>query len=597
MQINCKQKATENVTRSYIRTEVKKKIFRKKILYDFGESYFGKILIQAKVLKFDSIYITFGDILNTDGITIKSIPKYFPSKIKIYLYPNIIQYDVFEICKLKSERPFELTQSEKSLQMTFPFRYVAIENNNNVKIIKVYQKYFINKFNDTLSSFTSSDYDLNRIWELSKHTIKATNFTNTFIDGDRERRPYEGDAHINLLSYFQLDTSKFIAKNTLEYLIDNPTWPTEYNLLLPELFYNYTLYTGDIDLINKHFNQLVYKTLIDLRNKDGIISTNSGNNPIFLQYMLGYKNYKNFIKQLARYKKPVFYNLRDMVDWPQKSIYYDKVDKKYINIIGENDNFEYKHFNSVINAYHYNSLVMMHKISIILKKNKLSNFFLNKSFITKKSFHKYFYNSKIKLFVDGYGSNHSSLHSNVFALKFCLVKEEQKKDIIEYIKNKGMACSPFCAQFMLDALFDNNEGDFAIKLITKNSNRSWKNMLNNNASMTFESWDTLFNPEMDLSHSWSTSPLNIVNRKIWGIEPCDIGFKSFLFNPKFGSIKYSKLRMPTIHGLIEGSYVTKGDKKIITLNFPNTINGKIQISTLPQNNLSNLISGKSYEIN
>ena len=598
-QIGCKNPIREIENTTNLNSPISTKYIADTIFYDFGKSFFSKFIIYAKVKSYDSIYIYIGDLLNKNGRIVRSIPSHIPSKIKIYLYPNIIHYDVFENIKINLDRPYE--QNYKGYNKNiFPFRYIEIEKSNksnNIKIFNVFQKAYYNTFHDSLGNFISSDTNLNRIWKLCKHTIKATNFKNTYVDGDRERRPYEGDTYINMLSYLQLDTSYNVTKNTLEYLINNPTWPTEYNLLIPELFYTYTLYTGDKSLIRNYYNLLAKKTLIDLQNKDGVISTLKKSPSISLQYQLGYRNYKNFIKQILNYKQPIFYNLRDMVDWPQKNVYFDKKINQYISISGENDSYNYVQYNTVINAYHYNSLIKMAKICKILKKNNDALYFYKKANLTKMSFNKYFFDSTLNLYVDGFGSKHISLHSNIFPLNFGLVNENIKKYIIPFIKNKGMSCSPYVAQFLLDALFDNNEGNYAMKLISNQSNRSWKYMLDQNANMTFESWNFSINPEMDLSHSWSTAPLNIICRKIWGIEPTEVGYSSFIFKPSFGEIKFSKITIPTKKGIIEGTYNTLGSKKIVTLQFPEQMKGKIIFSNNSKTFNLDLISNRKYILN
>lgn len=50
--------------------------------------------------------------------------------------------------------------------------------------------------------FRCSDDTLNRIWELCRYSMKATSFTGYYVDGDRERIPYEADALINQLGRY-----------------------------------------------------------------------------------------------------------------------------------------------------------------------------------------------------------------------------------------------------------------------------------------------------------------------------------------------------------------------------------------------------------
>ncbi|NDD49049.1 MAG: hypothetical protein EBZ28_04215, partial [Alphaproteobacteria bacterium] len=49
-------------------------------------------------------------------------------------------------------------------------------------------------FDESASSFDSSDEVLNQIWDFCKYSMKATSFCGYYVDGDRERIPYEADA-------------------------------------------------------------------------------------------------------------------------------------------------------------------------------------------------------------------------------------------------------------------------------------------------------------------------------------------------------------------------------------------------------------------
>ena len=70
---------------------------------------------------------------------------------------------------------------------------------------------------DFSSEFTSSDTILNQIWDLCKYTIKATSFAGLYIDGDRERIPYEADAIINQLSHYCVDGAQYLLEGLYQY--------------------------------------------------------------------------------------------------------------------------------------------------------------------------------------------------------------------------------------------------------------------------------------------------------------------------------------------------------------------------------------------
>ncbi len=77
-----------------------------------------------------------------------------------------------------------------------PFRYCEIVGHtapigaDDIRQVMVHYP-----FDDHASPFSSSDETLDAVWDLCKHTIKATSFCGLYVDGDRERLPYEADAY------------------------------------------------------------------------------------------------------------------------------------------------------------------------------------------------------------------------------------------------------------------------------------------------------------------------------------------------------------------------------------------------------------------
>ena len=109
-------------------------------------------------------------------------------------------------------------------------RYAEIEDGEGIEPTAIRQIRVHYPFDDDASSFRSTDSVLNAIWDLCKYSIKATSFCGIYVDGDRERIPYEGDAYLNQLGHYCVDSEYALARYTHEYLIQNPTWPTEWHL-------------------------------------------------------------------------------------------------------------------------------------------------------------------------------------------------------------------------------------------------------------------------------------------------------------------------------------------------------------------------------
>ena len=102
-----------------------------------------------------------------------------------------------------------------------PFRWVEIEGwpgeLSPEQIVR--QAAFATTWDDDAASFESSDEMLNRIWELCRYSIKATTFAGVYVDGDRERIPYEADAYLNQLSHYATDNDVQMARDTFDWLM------------------------------------------------------------------------------------------------------------------------------------------------------------------------------------------------------------------------------------------------------------------------------------------------------------------------------------------------------------------------------------------
>ena len=112
-----------------------------------------------------------------------------------------------------------------------PFRYCEIEGYEApLTPASVVRETVHYPFDETASSFRCSNDTLNQIWELCKYSVRATSFSGIYVDGDRERIPYEADALINQLCHYGVDREYAIARRSHEYLLQHPTWPTEWIL-------------------------------------------------------------------------------------------------------------------------------------------------------------------------------------------------------------------------------------------------------------------------------------------------------------------------------------------------------------------------------
>src|SRR5690606_32027752 len=101
---------------------------------------------------------------------------------------------------------------------------------------------------------------------------------------------------------------------------------------------------------------------------------------------------------------------------------------------------------------------------------------------------------------------------------------ERMGSVVAYVKSRGMACSVYPAQYLLEGLFEAREAEHAIGLMTDGALRSWGNMLAKGATLTWEAWDQSLKPNQDWNHAWATAPVNVIARYVLGVRPLEPGY-------------------------------------------------------------------------
>lgn len=547
-------------------------------LFDFGKDAFGTLEITAGERISNKLHVHLGEKLSdptsidrNPGGTIRyqklTIPE-LPANMKLTL-------SIPPDKRNTNERAIALPDS---FGVIMPFRYCELEN---LKIpigqLSIRQKTYNYRFDNESSNFTSSDTLLNQIWDICKYTIKATSFTGLYIDGDRERIPYEADAYINQLSHYCVDSEYSMARNTNEYFMDHPTWPTEWILTTVLLFYYDYLYTGDLLPFARHYEALKYKTLIDLEREDGLISSSSALLDGEFMLKLGFKDSAQ--------------RIRDIVDWPpsQKDTGW-----KLASDEGERDGYEMVEINTVVNAFHYVNLKLMAEMAGYLGQTDDADFFLKRSELVKDAINEKLMDHSKGIYVDGEGSDHSSLHANMFPLAFGLVPEEDVNSVLAFIKSRGMACSVYGAQYLLEGLYKYHESDYALDLLTSLGDRSWWNMIRVGSSMTLEAWDMKYKPNADWNHAWGAAPANIISRNLWGIMPVEPGYSKVRIKPQFSTLTSSSIKVPTIMGAISAQF-RKTDDNVLIIDFRIPENMEYELILDHNNVYEILINGQELD--
>lgn len=444
-----------------------------------------------------------------------------------------------------------------------PFRYCEIlPGNERITLREARQLALWYEFDDQAASFSSSSPALDQVYELCRYSLKVNTFNGDYAASERERMMYEADTYIQQMGHYAVDREFAIARYSAGNMFYHMTWPTEWISHAILMAWADYLHTGNTKLISRYYGELKPKTMTALAREDGLISSRTG-----LQT-------KAFLKTI--HAAP----LRDIVDWPTT----------------EADHYEFKDYNTVVNAFHYRSLVLMARIAGALGNGEDTAYYQARAAKVYAAFNKEFFDKARGLYVDAIGSDHTSFHAQLFPLAFGLVPADHRKTVISFLKSKGMACSVYPANYLLEALYDNGEEQAALDLMTSTSDRSWLNMIRMGSTVTTEAWDMKYKNNIGWSHAWSSSPAHIIPRKLLGIEPLEPGFGKVGIHPRTGNLSYAKGKLPTIRGPIEVAVENEPSKPYrVGIILPANVTACVTLPSFGKNLPTVLLDGKPVE--
>lgn len=505
---------------------------------DFGKAAFATLNLKYKPTKASTLTIRLGEKLKEGKVDMNPGGTIRAQEVTLDVTPDKSFYQIELVPDERNTKNIAVSMPD-SFPVILPYRYAEIEGLiDELAPEQVIQEAYFNYFDYSTSTFESNNDILNQVWDLCKYSIKATTFAGYYVDGDRERIPYEADAYLNQLSHYCVDNEYAIGRKTIEYFFDSkPTWPTEWQLHVAMLMYQDYLYTGNTELIERFYERLKHKTLMALEVEDGFISTKNPNHNGELMAQLGFPDTTK--------------RLRDIVDWPPKAKNFGG--KKGFQM-GERDGYVFKRINTVVNGFYYHNMHIMAEFANILNKPDEALDYEYRAAKLKRSINEKLYDEANGYYVDGIGTDHASLHANMILLAFDIVPESRKQSVVDHIKTRGMACSVYGAQYLLESLYKAGEDKYALDLMTATHDRSWYNMIKIGSTITLEAWDIKYKRNLDWNHAWGAVPANIIPRYMWGIQPKVPGFKVAKIKPQMADLKNSSIVYPTQLGQINASF-------------------------------------------
>lgn len=436
--------------------------------------------------------------------------------------PETVRYDMRCNCLYQE---FCTLSGKKDEYLTFfdykGFRYVEVINwpeDLTPGRVWAHERHY--PFPESASYFESSNHLLNRIWELCRNGVRVGTI-DTFLDcPTREKGGFMGDGFITGISHLILTGDPRIMRkflkdvaNTQRYcqglLSTAPNYINgelaEYSLLWPVLLEYYYQWTEDVDFLNEMMTVLER----------------------MLEYYAKYENDDGLLEDVFSHTTGRYSVL---VDWPKNL--RDGYDDPFLMGDRKIDSDPEGVINTMVQGFYYKALKTSEKLAIITGREKLSK---------ELGIHRKKLNSAIKgqlrdtetgLFVDRNKSDHSALHANVTPLMSGSLSFEERKPVVELIKQKRLNCGVYFSYFVLKALYDVGESQLAYDLMTSEDLHSWHSMLKAGATTCMEAWTPELKWNTSWCHPWSSAPIHIITHELMGLKPEKPGWKVIRFSPE-----------------------------------------------------------------
>ncbi|MDO8186075.1 family 78 glycoside hydrolase catalytic domain [Conexibacter sp. JD483] len=415
------------------------------------------------------------------------------------------------------------------------FRYVELTNlPAGFTIDDVKATALTTPFDRGESSFSSDDPALDQVWQFTKNSIEALDFDAFMDSATRERSAeYGGDTYINLMAEHALSSDRALARWSTEYTAFRPSWPSEWRYATILAAWEDWQQTGDTTSLARQYDALRAFLPTAYVTSDGLL------------------------------KKPTSVSgVDDLVDWPA----------------GERDGYVFRQVNTVINAWAYRSFADMAEIASVLGKDADATSFAGYAARLRQGIDTKLWDADRGAYRDGLNDDgsvvaHWAVHASAFALAFGIPEPARAAKAAAYLDGRGMSCSVFCAQFVLQGLTNAGRADASIRMMTATSQRSWLHMIELGAGAVMEAWDPALKPNTSFSHPWASSPVVNVTKGIFGLAPAAPGWSRFTVAPQPGTLGQASIRTPTVRGEIAASFTnTSADGIVLRLTAPaNTV--------------------------
>jgi alpha-L-rhamnosidase len=380
------------------------------------------------------------------------------------------------------------------------------------------------------SSFSSSVPALDQLFAFARDGVRALNLNLHTDSPTRETAPYEGDDLIQLQVQGATDGDYALSRYTIGWLIQNPTWPTEWKYASILSAYEYWQATGDTRLTAQFYDRLAAFLPTGEVNAQGLVQETDTSN--------------------------------DLVDWPA----------------GERDGYVFTTINTVENEWAYRSFADMAALAASIGNTADADRYGALAERLRAAINANLWDPASGAYRDGLTTTHEALHASVFALAFGVAGARETGPAADYVAGRGIACGVFCANFLVDGLLEAGRGADAVRLLTSTGTRSWLHMIALGAGSPMEAWDPSLKSNTTFSHAWSAGPAYLTLRGLLGLAPLAPGWSRFAVAPAAG-LDSATAVTPTARGPVMASFARGAGGLDVAVDVPGNATARVTLGT------------------
>ncbi len=400
-----------------------------------------------------------------------------------------------------------------------------------------------------LSAMSTSSAPLNEVWQFTKNTVEALNLSPYVDSPTRERSSaYAGDEYIHQLAQAMADGDSALAQYSLEYVLTymalgesiSPPLIAEYEELAPVAALAQWQQTGDPAVLTALYPELEEMLPTQYLAADGLVDMPV--NPFHGAH-------------------PLAGVPQQMTDWPAS----------------ERDGFVFSPQNTVVNAFAYAAYAAMAQVAVVVGDHPGARDDAAIAARIKAAMRARLYDQKTGAFRDGVGVAHEAIQSSVYSVALGVASPAQAKTAAAWIARRGMACSVYCAAYLLEALYDGGQPQAALSLMTADSNNSWLHMIALGAGSTMEVWNPPLKGNLTYSHAWAASPAYVIPQYLFGVRALTPGWGTVLVRPQPASLPRGSVQVPTPRGPVGVAFTSGAGRFSARVDVPATATAEVAL--------------------